>query len=361
MKKSCIATLGAYLLSKKTDCNLFPQGVLARSDVSAGDGNYPPPLEPNDLNIRKRPFNTRLYGAPTAQENEQITALKNNPFTENDRQDEHLLESNWDGLEGFQTEHDYAKWMRLHLHFYAVGDAENETRRSDQTNARQSFVRDLSDGRLQNYRNTFERKWFPVSRLDPPHSDVTVPRSHDAIADFWEMEHAFRKVCHRFILNGTFQFRSAREANGKKVTKGPETVEHWIHMPKNLIAYFVQRVLQFPPETFGRFRISDGSHTHFFIDYNGTPRFYVVGETSYLHKEYERVRRDFDRGSGDIGLDVPAAKEEDLGAGDSPQIGSDKNCEYEEGDWEDEDADDDENCTNDRDDGEIKNRQFSLF
>ena len=37
--------------------------------------------------------------------------------------------------------------------------------------------------------------------------------------------------------------------------------------------------------------------------------------------------------------------------------------EEEEDFWDehDEDADKDENCTNDRDDGEIRNRQFSLF
>ena len=201
---------------------------------------------------------------------------------------------------------------------------------------------------------------FPVNRMDPPHSDVAVPRGHNARADFWKMEHAFRKICHRHIYEeGNFLTPSYK-------------LEYYLSLPKNLIAYIVQRLMQFPPETFGRFRISDGSHTHVKINYNGMPDVVMIGETSHLQKEYMARNHDFDRGSDDIGLDAPVAEDEDLGGGDSAQNGpgpygdlddDPAYCELEEGSWDvyDEDASDDENCGNGGGDGVRSNRQFSLF
>ena len=118
------------------------------------------------------------------------------------------------------------------------------------------------------------------------------------------MEHAFRKLFHRCVKE------EGREARS--------TTEQWLRVPKNLIAYFVQRVMQFPPEAFGRFRIRDGSHTHIKIDCNGRPRVYAVGAISHIQKEHVERGHDFDRGSEDVGLDVPVATNDDLGGGDSP-------------------------------------------
>ena len=73
----------------------------------------------------------------------------------------------------------------LHLHFYAKEDAEHRERRFDQMSANRPVG---GDETMKNSNSSFARDRFPVSRLDPPHSDVTVPRSHDAIAYFWEME-----------------------------------------------------------------------------------------------------------------------------------------------------------------------------
>ena len=79
-----------------------------------------------------------------------------------------------------------------------------------------------------------------MDRLDPPHSDVIIPAGSTAQAEYWQMEYALRKTCYRLP---------------------DKSYEHYV-LPKKLIAYFVQRLMQFKPETFGRFRIHDGSQTH---------------------------------------------------------------------------------------------------
>ena len=386
MKKSCIATLGAYLLSKKTNCNLFPQGVLARSDVSAVDGNCGPPakLEPTLENIRDNPLKVRLYRKPAININ-QLTSMLLHECTDEDRQEPWDVGSwnkDWDGLNTIQRpsymKDDYSR----HLHLLAKEESENgerTARGADQEAAnrkREQIQKGDFTYQMHNPNAVRERPddfykdvtGFPVNRMDPPHSDVTVPRSHDARADFWVMEHAFRKICYRHIFESEETTHSTR-------------YDYYLSVPKNLVAYIVQRLMQFPPETFGRFRISDGSHTHVSINYNGVPHVVIIGETSHLQDEYMARNHDFDRGLADIGLDVPVATDEDHGGGrqNSPQNGhghdegrmndfqddldnDDSYCE-EEGFWDeqDEDADDDENCTSDRDDGEIRNRQFSLF
>ena len=130
---------------------------------------------------------------------------------------------------------------------------------------------------------------FPVDSMDPPHSDVIIPAHRNVEADMWQMEYAFRKVCYRAKKKGT-----ARRQNA---------VEHYV-LPKNLIAYFVQRIMQFKPETFGRFRIRDGSHTHITIDEEGEPMVKTVGETNHWLKEHYRQNLQGDGDNG-IGLDVP--------------------------------------------------------
>ena len=82
--------------------------------------------------------------------------------------------------------------------------------------------------------------------------------------------------------------------------------EHYF-MPKNLIAYFVQRLMQFKPETFHRFRISDGSHTHLTIEDDGTPRILTIGDTSQWVKGYDGQPS---YSNNDIGLDVPVGDED---------------------------------------------------
>jgi len=365
MKKTCIAALGAYLLSKKT--NLLPQGGLVHAVAK------PPTFE----NIRDSPFETNLYRQPAINLREYgrivMYEFGDEDYQEtwyNGDQDVATWNRNWDGMEQIQPRSFSKARTTRQLHLFAMEENENGERTGrgvDQENANNNIVTGMRSETLRKMgipetpdHSYKDLTGFPVSRMDPPHSDVTVPRGHDARADFWKMEHAFRKICHRHIYEeGNFLTPSYK-------------LEYYLSLPKNLIAYIVQRLMQFPPETFGRFRISDGSHTHVYITYNGMPQVIVIGGTSHLQKEYMARNHDFDRGSGDIGLDAPDAEDEDLGGGDSAQNGpgpygdlddDPAYCELEEGSWDvyDEDASDDENCGNGGGDGVRSNRQFRLF
>ena len=285
MKKICIATLGSYLLGKKTI--FLPQGGVVRAEC----------LEPTDANIELYPMQTRLYGRPEITKNQHKKQFECD-FTEDDHQQEWGFDQDWDALEGTNPPNGEGHNIRRFLHFYAAYEQEN----SDHTpRGSAQYSVDLEQTpNVDETRKVLDGsfvKGFPVHRTKPPHSDLTVRGSHDAKKDFWAMEYAFRKVCHRF-----------RHA---ELVKTKRKVERYFEMPKNLIAYFVQRIMQFPPETFGRFRISDGSHTCLTIDYNGKPKIYYIGITSHFQAEYVKRNVNSDRGLEDVGLDVPAVQSDD--------------------------------------------------
>jgi len=298
------------LLHRKTCYNfkLAPQdGVLQLQNVYAEN------LEPTDENIRSDCRSTRLYRAPvplsygkpglsrkekTKEKFKVFTALgKSKLHKKLDSQEWLPFEDNWDKLEEFFK---ISGLSTRQLHFHAnvdIGGNGLVTQRGLVQNKKSmNFVTELyPPGKSIFYENDSGRDamnfvdvdGFPVDRLDPPHSDVIIPAGRStAQADYWRMEYEFRKICIRPSENGHVR-------------------EHYF-MPKNLIAYFVQRIMQFKPETFGRFRISDGSHTYIMIDVDGTPRVLTIGETSQWVKEYDGQPS---YSENDIGLDVPVGDE----------------------------------------------------
>jgi len=316
--KGGIALLGAYLLGKK----LLPQGGLVRAED----------MDPTNDNIKFWPLYTTLYGKPTVKL-AQLVSDHAHEFEEDDSQQQWHYDADWDGMLIYSALQPLNRMKIRNLHFYADFDTEDNGR----TTARGENQLEANITMAAEAGGSLQQKdeclvgGVPVNRMDPPHSDVAVPRGHDAKADFWMMEYAFRKLFHRY----------KKERGG--ITR--IQTEIWLRVPKNLIAYFVQRAMQFPPETFGRFRISDGSHTHVKIDYNGKPRVVVLGETSHILKLQDKKGSDLHNISEDVGLDVPVAENEDLGGGDSAQIGDGSEVDFTE-DCEDEVDDDccDESC-----------------
>ena len=72
----------------------------------------------------------------------------------------------------------------------------------------------------------------------------------------------------------------------------------------------------------------------------------VLGETSHIHKLQNKKGSDLHDLSEDVGLNVPVAENDELGGGDSAQIGHDSEVDFTE-DCEDEVNDDD--CDEPRD------------
>ena len=318
MKKSCMTLLGVYLLHRKTEFNfkLFPRdGVLQLQNVYAEDPTHL--FEPQDFYIKNFCTKTRLYGKPKRTIEELKQLVRNHPV---------INDEPWPS-ESQKIPEIYNDWpepprrMRF-LHFYAAPECDDQNRLTErgrlqagqivkkvmeeypEDSKHHSIVTVSMDPRCQTVVRLpeFQRKnftssdeylvdGFPVDRLDPPHSDVIVPRDWNAEEDKWQMEYAFRKICH-------FPPCSFEKTN---------SIEHFV-LPKNLIAYVVQRAMQFKPETFGRFRISDGSHTYVKIRANGYGIVITIGETTHLSKEYNKQNLQGD-GDDDIGLDVPVDDE----------------------------------------------------
>jgi len=324
-------------LHRKTNYSfkLFPQdGVAQLQNVYAEN------LEPTDENIRSDCMSTRLYGAPvplsygkpglSRKEKRKekfiaFTALGLNVSWQKESMGWWPFDDNWDKLDGFDN-----KFSTRDLHFHAApecDDGDNLTERGlVQNDGIMNFIMEeilssrspignrltVADDRrcraaaqskgkttpgltLPVLKKSFDQHLvdgFPVDRLDPPHSDVIIPQGRNAAqADYHQMEYAFRKICYRPCEN-----------------RHIKSYEHFV-LPKNLIAYFVQRLMQFKPETFGRFRIRDGSHTHIIINRNGTPRVRTVGETNHWLNELYQHNLQCD-GANDIGLDVPVDDED---------------------------------------------------
>jgi len=363
MKKSCVAALGSYLLGKRTI--FLPQGGLVRADG----------LEPTDANIRNLPKQTRLYGTPRPMErNAEGQGRRerlNRDFDQDDRQTLSINE-NWDAMEGYNPPDNEGNKIRRALMFYAPYervDYEHTARGKAQHDIDFERITDANETR-KCYEGGFE-KWFPVDRTDPPHSDLVVRGDHDAKKDFWLMEYAFRKICHRPLCHRPEQLPRENEENAPKIQ-----AERYFEVPKNVIAYFVQRILQFPPETFGRFRISDGSYTAVTVNCNGKPKVYCIGTTSHFAKGYEERRNVPEDGLvEDVGLEVPGAGSDDTGEEDrSDHTDSDDCDDSDDTDSSDDSDSSDDDSDDDCDDGsggdyepsdkKIKlneNRPFGLF
>ena len=317
------------MLNRKINYNvkLFPQdGVVQLQHVYAEN------LEATDENITNRCNLTRLYRPPDGftsyTDVEDLRKIekkfKKEAFNElKDSQPSWPFDENWDELENAPLVKGH-----LYMHFHAAPECDADDQLTERGRVQVDGI--MKFFRMSNYKNCKDKggyiivaddprcqaavgsrgrvtdgfiadeiqkiphkylvDGFPVDRLDPPHSDVIIPAGRStAQADYWQMEYAFRKTCYRPRLPD-------------------KSYEHFV-LPKNLIAYFVQRLMQFKPETFGRFRIRDGSHTHIIINRNGTPRVRTVGETNHWLNELYQHNLQCD-GANDIGLDVPVDDED---------------------------------------------------
>ena len=340
--------LAAYLLDRKTNLKLFPHaGAVQLQTVFAECPN----LEPTFDNIRLRPTETRLYGDPgetSTQHKERFRV----PLGESDRQQTWPFYGNWDGMErAKKAPWGDLRWRYIHLHAAPETDEDfqltergtaqavaikRKIKENHSTEAGSDCVNAFSVSRepkcqsilqVRAFRQIQSRKsredrveqWlvdgFPVDRMDPPHSDVAVPRNRNAEADMWGMEYAFRTVCQSANRRGR-----AGEVNSH---------EHYV-VPKNLVAYFVQRVMQFEPDTFGRFRVGDGSYTRLDVSEDGGVHTNVVAETSHLVREY--VKRNLPVGGADApedsGMDVPEDPAADEGGnGEKEDEREEEDCE----------------------------------
>jgi len=378
MSKSCVALLAAYLLDRKTNLKLFPHAGAVKLQRAFAE-RCTQPLEPIYENIKLRPTETSLYGKPDEPEKQLKKRLKEPPLGEKDLQQTWPFHANWDGMER-KNKQKFEKWRWRYLYFHAAPESDENFELTERGVAQAVAIKKKikanrsSKGNKDSFDHfsvSFEPKcrailqvrafeqmqsnksvedpveqWlvdgFPVDRMDPPHSDIMVPRNRNAEADMWGMEYAFRTVC-----------KSAKRDRGK--AGDVNSHEHYV-LPKNLIAYFVQRAMQFEPGVFGRLRISDGSFTRVDVSEDGEVYVHVMAETSHLVKEYEKQKlcNDAPEDSGMDAPEGPAAAEE----GDR-----DEGCPDDEVEEVDDDDEFNENCGDQQQgDGDAAgSKNFKLF